>query len=396
MNSVKQVPTKSISTAELQRRWNEVRKRMKEESIDILVMQNDNEWCGGYVKWFTDIPGKGGSPYTVIFPLEDEMTTIMHGGKPPGDFGPPAGVMRGVKKRLTAPFFRSLTYTRALDAELAVEAIGNERCERIGIVNTAMVSASFYDYLKKNLPKSVFVDATELVDRIKAIKSEEEIALIRETAALQDEVMEYAKKVIRPGKMDSEIVADLIHRATYLGSQEQLVMGSSGPLGIPVPLKRRQFQNRVIQEGDQFTLLVEVNGPAGLYTEIGRIFFIGKVPSELYDTNELCKEAQKVTLKLLKPGATPGDLLRANNEFLGSKGFFPETRLYAHGQGYDLVERPAIREDEPMKLKPGMNITVHPIAATKKIWVWLCDNYLITGSGASPCLHKTPKEILSV
>jgi Xaa-Pro aminopeptidase len=173
-------------------------------------------------------------------------------------------------------------------------------------------------------------------------------------------------------------------------------MGSSGPLGTPVILKRRQFQNRVLQKGDQFTLLVEVNGPAGLYTEIGRVFFVGNVPSELYDTNELCKEAQEVTLKLLKSGADPGELLRANNDFLVKRGFFPETRLYAHGQGYDLVERPAIREDEPMKLKARMNITVHPITATERVWVWLCDNYLITDSGISPCLHKTPKEIFSV
>jgi hypothetical protein len=53
------------------------------------------------------------------------------------------------------------------------------------------------------------------------------------------------------------------------------------------------------------------------------------------------------------------------------------------------VERPAIRDDKPMKLKVRMNITVHPITATNRIWAWLCDNYLITDSGVSECLHKT-------
>ena len=47
-------------------------------------------------------------------------------------------------------------------------------------------------------------------------------------------------------------------------------------------------------------------------------------------------------------------------------GYRPERRLYAHGQGYDLVERPLIREDEPMKIKAGMNITVHPGAANER------------------------------
>lgn len=54
----KQILTESISTQELERRWSEVRGRIKEEAIDVLVMQDTNEWLGGYVKWFTDIPAE--------------------------------------------------------------------------------------------------------------------------------------------------------------------------------------------------------------------------------------------------------------------------------------------------------------------------------------------------
>ncbi len=161
-------------------------------------------------------------------------------------------------------------------------------------------------------------------------------------------------------------------------------------------MQKRHFQNRVVREGNQFTLMVEINGPGGMYAEIGRVYFLGKVPSELYDAYELCKETQRVTLKLLKPEADPAEIWRANNEFLLKRGQIPETRLYAHGQGYDLVERPAIRDDESMKLKAGMNITVHPTIGSDIVWVWVCDNYLITDSGVSPCLHKTPQEIFSI
>jgi Xaa-Pro aminopeptidase len=368
---------------------------MKEEKIDFLVMQNDNEWLGGYVKWFTDIPARNGYPMTVIFPIDDEMATITSGGKPPGDLGPPAWTMRGVKKRLTAPYFRSLIYSNTYDAELAVGVLKAKKKGRVGIVGKGAMSAVFYEHMKKSLPEATFLEATDLVDQIKAIKSDEEIALIKKTVALHDEAMEYAKKVIRPGRRDFEIIADIIHKVTDLGSEEQLVIGGSGPLGRPVPMQKRHFQNRLVREGDQFTLMIEVNGPGGMYAEIGRIYYLGKVPSELYDAYELCKEAQKVTLGLLKPGADPKDIWRANNEFLVEKGQLPETRLYAHGQGYDLVERPAIRDDEPMKLKTGMNITVHPIIGSDKVWVWVCDNYLITESGIEP-LHKTPQEIFSI
>ncbi len=388
--------TESISDKELERRWSEVRKRMKEHGIDSLVMQNENEWLGGYVKWFTDIPARNGYPMTVIFPVDDEMTTITCGGRPPGDLGPPAWTMRGVKQRLTAPYFRSLTYSNTYDAKLAVDTLKARKKATIGIVGKASMSAMFYEYLRKGLPAAKFIDSTDMVDEIKAIKSDEEITLIRKTTALQDEAIEYAKKVIRPGRRDFEVIADIVHKVTILGSEEQLVIGGSGPVGKPVPMQKRHYQNRTIREGEQFTLMVEVNGPGGMYAEIGRIFFLGKVPSELRDVYELCKETQKVTLKLLKPGADPADIWRANNEFLVKKGQLPETRLYAHGQGYDLVERPAIRDDEPMKLKARMNITVHPIIGSDRIWVWACDNYLVTESGVAESLHRTPQNIFEI
>ena len=396
MNNPQEILTEAISTAELERRWKASREVMKEQGIDYLVMQNNDEWLGGYVKWFTDIPARNGYPLTVIFPIDDEMTTITCGGKPPGDLGPPAWTMRGVKNRLTAPYFRSLSYSHTYDAELAVQTLKAKKKAKIGIVGKGTMSAPFHEYIRKGLPEATFVDASDAIDHIKAIKSDEEIALIKKTVALQDEAMDYAKKVIKPGRKDFEIVADVVHKVTELGSEEQLVIGGSGPLGKPVPMQKRHFQNRTVREGDQFTLMIEVNGPGGMYAEMGRVFFLGKVPSELQEAYELCKETQKVTLKLLKPGADPGEIWRANNEFLVKKGQLPETRLYAHGQGYDLVERPAIRDDEPMKLKPRMNITVHPIIGSDRVWVWVCDNYLITDSGVSPCLHKTPQEIFSI
>ena len=312
--------TPSVSNLELQRRWKAVREQMKEQSLDFLVMQNDNEWLGGYVRWFMDLPAKTAYPITVIFPVDDEMTTITCGGKPPGDFGPPAWALRGVKRRLTAPYFRTLFYSNTYDAEVAVDVMAPKRKGKMGIVGKGMMSATFYEYLRQNLPEATFVEATDLVDRIKAIKSDEEIALIKQTAALQDEAMEYAKKVIRPGRRDFEIVADIIHKVTELGSEEQYVLGGSGRPGTPVPMQKRRLQNRVVREGDLFNLMVEVNGPGGMYTEIARIFCLGKVPSELEDTLALARETQQVTLKRLKPGADPAEIARANNEFLAQEG----------------------------------------------------------------------------
>ena len=43
-------------------------RRWRRSKIDVLVMQNSNEFSGGYVKWFTDMPSGNGTMTTVIFP----------------------------------------------------------------------------------------------------------------------------------------------------------------------------------------------------------------------------------------------------------------------------------------------------------------------------------------
>src|SRR6478736_6748706 len=68
-----------ISDAELERRWRAVRAAMEKEKIDVLLMQNNNDHMGGYVRWFTDMPATNGYPNTVIFPREDEMTVVCQG-----------------------------------------------------------------------------------------------------------------------------------------------------------------------------------------------------------------------------------------------------------------------------------------------------------------------------
>src|SRR5258708_15552120 len=70
-----------ISARELERRWAAVRKTMAERKIDALVMQNNNDWLGGYVRWFTDTPLSNGYPRSVVFPASDLMTVVDIGAR---------------------------------------------------------------------------------------------------------------------------------------------------------------------------------------------------------------------------------------------------------------------------------------------------------------------------
>ena len=392
-----------ISTKELERRWAAVRAAMIEQRIDVLLMQNNNDHMGGYVKYFTDLPAMFGYPVTVTFPKDDRMSVICQGAigadvqlPPEGD-----GLRRGVKRLMTTSSFASAPYSLAYDAEHAEKALEPYASATIGLVGLGTLPVSLVDRLRGGkLSKAKFVDASDLVDRIKVIKSAEEIVLIRRTAALQDAAMKAAFAAIKPCMRECAIAAVAEHAINTGGGEQGIYLCSSTPGSDPVGQAawqgNRHVQNRVLREGDVFTLLVETNGPGGMYTELGRSCVLGKAPQELKDDLEIVLEARRLTLNMLKPGASCKDIWNAHNQFMRQHGKPEEQRLYCHGQGYDLVERPLVRFDEPMLIQKDMNITCHPNYLSQRFFNSITDNYLIGEHGVTDHLHQFPEEIIEL
>ena len=120
------------------------------------------------------------------------------------------------------------------------------------------------------------------------------------------------------------------------------------------------LQHRVIRPGDAVALLVEVNGPGGMYTEVGRTAVVGRASQQLLEEFEFAAETQRRTVDQLVAGAAPAEIWASHNDWMREHGLPEEGRIHCHGQGYDFVERPLIRSDEPMTIEAGMNITCHP------------------------------------
>lgn len=385
-----------ISTAELERRWNAVRECMKASQVDFVVVNNHNDYLGGYVKWFTDEPAMHCYPVSLVFPVDDEMTTICHGSSDPKLAAPPAWAMRGVKKRMSTPVMHSLNYAAAQDAELLVAELAGHKNARICLLNEDAMTAGFVRTFRNQLTSAEFVDITDEIDLIKAIKSDEEIVRIRENALLHDEALKACFDAIAPGVRDFEVAAAGRNRAMQLGSEQHIVFVGSAPPGTPLPFNLPHAMNRRIEKGDQVGILVEVNDASGFYTHLSRIACLGDIPEELGRQHEIALAAQQHSLDLIKPGADPVEILNANNEFLADHGLPGETRVYAHGQGYDMVERPSFQPGETMKIAANMNIAVHPAANGERASAILTDNYIVTDTGVSDCIHKTPKRVFSL
>jgi Xaa-Pro aminopeptidase len=387
----------AVSTDELRRRWAAVRLQMSKQGIDALVVQNSSDWVGGYIRWFSNQPATNGYPSSLVFPLEGGMSLIEQG--PFGDVrvANEAEVQAtGIARRLTTPSYPSVGYTGHYDADLVIGELTRCGAQRIGLVAPASMYYSFGRRLTETLAHSTIVDATDFVDRIKAIKSAEERALIRRVAAMQDEVMLKVRGFIRPGIKEFEIAAYAQYVGQQLGSEQGIFLCSSAPWGRAATFRPRSMQGRTLEPGDVYSLLVENNGAGGYYTELSRIFVLGQAPRELLDAHAQVLEAQRFALSLLKPGASCKEIYARHNRYLTEQRISEERRLSIHGMGYDMVERPLVRDDEDMVIEEHMAIVCHPGILNERMFVHNTEIYLIEAHGASQSLHETPKEIFEI
>lgn len=377
----------SLATHELERRWKAVRDRMAARGVDFLVVQSQQRFAGGYVRWFTDIPGAN-FPISIVFPLEDEMTIIAHGPAAPAPPGNPAQwALRGVRERINTPSLPNVWWEDARDAEKAVAVMMRKKPRTVGLVGLGNMSGALYANLLKGLQGVNVVNASDLVDEVRMVKSEEELRLHRESAYLHEMSYAVAKEAIRTGRTAAEAMEEIRHAQVLAGSEEQQISITFGPSDAP-PYSQHNWGNTYVRrpfgDGDIINLLIESSAAGGYFYDLRRFLCIGNVPKELQKAYTVARKARIVMAEHLKPGVTPKVALDASDRFLEGKGFPPEFRMGGHGQGLDLGERPLIRHEEPAVLECGMVVSVHPTAQMEHFSVCIADTYVITPSGAVP------------
>lgn len=386
-----------VSTRELERRWALARDLLTDRELDALLVQNTNMHLGGYVRWFTDVPAEYNLPMTVLF-FPDEEMTLVRSRVAPMDAFPPQWAIRGVGTVWSVPYSPSLHGTAPLEAEAALETLRNRSPKRVGYAGRGFLAAGFMERMRSGLPAVEWVDVTDPLDRMKAIKSEEEMDRVRETCQLHDVIWEALPAIIKPGMYEYQIRSEVQQLSIGLGSEEQLIFLGTAQPGIPCGMNMFNYANRRVQEGDYGTLLLEVSGPGGYYCESARNFCFGEPTKEHADAWEVAVQAQKLTQDLLVPGRDSREIVREYNRFVTERGYCKESRLYGHSQGYDLIERPAFMEDsedgvETLRIEAGMNVSLHPYFTDDTLTVYINDNYYVSDSGAER-IHRTPPTII--
>ncbi|HTP83184.1 MAG TPA: M24 family metallopeptidase [Alphaproteobacteria bacterium] len=388
-----------LPIAELERRWRAVRSAMGTAGLDALVVQGANNMSGtgGYFRWFTGISAPSSYSQTLIFPREGLATLVAHGpfsGETTHDGSDPA--LPGIGRRLSTSAFPAVGYTAAYEPDIVVREIKKAGFRAVGLVGATSAYHGFGQRLTDGLAGIRLVDATDPIDPIRAVKSPDEIGLIRRAAVMQDEIFRKVRDHIRPGLKDFEVMAYAQYVGQTLGSETGYFIGSSAPPGQPAGVRLRPQQGREIKTGDVLFWQAENTGPGGYFVHLARFFVLGRAPQELKDAFSAVRDAQAFTVERLKPGVSCRALFEDYNGYMRGRGFPPETRLHCHSQGYDAVERPLIRHDETMTIGPNMNIGIHPSIGNARVFATICDNFLTHPDGSVERLHKTPPEIVEL
>jgi len=240
-------------------------------------------------------------------------------------------------------------------------------------------------------------DGTALLDTLMMHKLPAEIAVLRRAAQMADDAYAVFRQAVKPGRRQYELVADIEAYLRSRGCPDNfMIIGSGGKdvLGMTPPSERR------VAPGDLVTTELT---PAleGYFVQICRTLVVGKASDVQRRAFDIFREALEAGIAAVRPGATAGDVARAENDVfrkygLGDYTTSKWTRVRGHGLGLFCDSKPHLLEDVATPLVPGMALIVHPNTYHPEAgYLVLGDALVVTEEGAE-VLCKTPRELFEV
>jgi len=234
---------------------------------------------------------------------------------------------------------------------------------------------------------ATLVDASDIVTRLRAIKSPAEIAYVREAARLSDLADDAALAATHAGS-DEGVILAAQHNAIFSAGGDypgnEFIIGS----GQEALLCRSKSGRRVLGSRDQLTL--EFAGAYRHYhAAIMRTVVVGE-PKPLHIAyHAAAREALLACEATLKPGATAGDVFEAHTRVLDAHGL-SHHRLNACGYSLGAkftpswMDWPMFYENNDWVIEPGMVMFAHMILMDSESETAMClgRTYLVGEKGA--------------
>ena len=341
----------NITHEELKRRTENLRRRMKSEGYDALVVYSD-EYRSGHSSYITNY-----KPINVI--EESPQLVIMV-----GDLAPVVFLGRlnayAAKDSCWIEDVRGIHRPYVDLPEIFASITG--RASRIGLVGENIMPVEIYGQIGDAVPEAKIESRDDIMLDLRKIKSEAEIALMERAADVNDAVLRKAARAVEVGMTEIQVAG----LAESIARQMNADIGSatvvmSGP-NTKYPAWRAT--DRKIQPGE--FVMLDFNPAVGHYCNDGGITILmpGANPEQERALVVGHRTLKKV-IPTIRPGITARTIFDSLLEELEPHGFSDNFTPYAkglrgvgHAVGLDVVEPPNLSSDSEFMLEAGMTLAV--------------------------------------
>lgn len=375
-------------------RLDAVRRRMEKAGLDLLLCTDpaNMHYLTGYDGWsfyvpqLVAIPGSGGDPHWIGRGIDANgarVTTYL------GDDHIHAYADTFVQARDRHPFdFIAETLC----------GLGHDRA-RIGLeMDSYYFSPAGMEALKRGLPNARFADSDRLVNWVRSVKSDKEIALMHRAGAIMDRVMATAIDAIAPGVRQCDAAAAILAaqvRGTESFGGDYTSIVPMLPTGIGTSTPHLTWSDEVFKTGE--ATIIEIGAAHRHYhCPQARTVFLGTPPQRLADTADVVVEGLGEALSAVRPGATCEDVEAAWRRSIAKSGLVKESRIgYSIGVNYppDWGEHTmSLRPGDRTELESGMCFHCIPGIWQDDWGIEVSEAFRITENGAVP-FANTPRQL---
>jgi Xaa-Pro aminopeptidase len=275
----------------------------------------------------------------------------------------------------------------SVDAMEKAAAYAHRLCphtKRIG-AETAFLPADAYEVLRKAFPHSEITDALFVLERLRAIKTSDELKLLRVASDAVIDAMEAVFKSHGAGASKAELTEALRREETSRGLTFDYCL-----ITVNASLNRAPSEERWEKGGP---LSLDSGGNYhGYIGDVCRMGVVGEPDAELVDLLAEVEAVEQASMKPIRPGALGKDIYAAANAVMHKSKLHNHMEFLAHGMGLVSHEAPRLTSagpvpydayDENRPLEAGMVISVETtLQHPKRGFIKLEDTVVVTPTGA--------------
>lgn len=274
----------------------------------------------------------------------------------------------------------------------AAEHVQKMGITKLGFEQDLMTYATYKEY-KEALPGIELVPVSGAIEKLRLIKSEAEIKILKEAADIADAAFTHILDYVRVGIREIDVANELeffMRKNGAASSSFDIIVAS----GYRSALPHGSASDKQIEKGDFVTLDFGAYYK-GYCSDITRTFAVGEPSDKLKEIYAVVLESQLRAMNGIKPGMTGKEADALTRDYITENGYgeyFGHST--GHGLGLEVHEGPALSMRSDTKLEPGMVVTVEPGIYLSGIGgVRIEDDTVITETG-NEALTSSPKELI--